>query len=94
MPGDEETFRGTLREQIPDADGPLLALRTCLYTYSPDKHFIIDRHPAHSRVVLACGFSGHGFKFATVVGQALGRPVDGQQDRPPHQFLGLSRFRK
>ena len=92
QPGDEETFRGALQREIPSANGPLLSMRTCLYTNSPDSHFIIDRHPHHSRVLLACGFSGHGFKFAPVIGEALSDlAIDGETD---HQlgFLGLSRF--
>jgi glycine/D-amino acid oxidase-like deaminating enzyme len=43
----------------------------CLYTLTPDRHFVIDRHPEASHVAYACGFSGHGFKFAPVVGEAL-----------------------
>jgi sarcosine oxidase len=92
QPGDEETFRGVLRDEIPAANGPLLSLRTCLYVNSPDLHFIVDQHPRHDRVLLACGFSGHGFKFAPVIGQALcDLAIDGRTD---HQigFLGLSRF--
>jgi len=42
-----------------------------MYTMTPDGHFIIDFHPQHQNVVLACGFSGHGFKFAPVVGEIL-----------------------
>ena len=92
MPGDEQTFRSVLQKRIPDADGPLLSLRICLYTNSPDRYFIIDRHPRHPRVVLACGFSGHGFKFSTVVGQILADL--GTKEKTEHSigFLGLSRF--
>jgi sarcosine oxidase len=43
----------------------------CQYTLTPDRHFVIDRHPAHPQVAVACGFSGHGFKFASVVGEIL-----------------------
>jgi sarcosine oxidase len=49
----------------------LLQARTCLYTMTPDEHFIIDRHPQFGNVCFATGFSGHGFKFAPVVGEAL-----------------------
>ena len=44
---------------------------TCMYTNTPDEHFVIARHPAHEQVIVACGFSGHGFKFAPVVGEIL-----------------------
>ncbi len=92
QPGDEETFRPCLQKFIPEADGPLLSLRTCLYTYSPDRHFIIDRHPTQARVTLACGFSGHGYKFATAVGQALADLATKGKTAHPIGFLGLSRF--
>jgi sarcosine oxidase len=90
--GDEESFRGVLRTMIPEADGPLLSMRICLYTNSPDAHFIVDRHPRHENVILACGFSGHGFKFATVVGQALADLAASGRTDHPIGFLGLSRF--
>jgi sarcosine oxidase len=89
---DEQTFRPALKRFLPTADGPLLALRTCLYTNSPDHHFIIDRHPRHPNVTIACGFSGHGFKFASVVGEILADLATEGQTKLPAQFLGLSRF--
>ena len=90
--GDEETFRPTLRRHLPDADGPLVSMRTCMYTNSPDHHFIIDRHPRHPRVTIACGFSGHGFKFASVVGEALADLTTKGRTDLPIGFLGFDRF--
>jgi sarcosine oxidase len=90
QPGDEESFRPALKEYLPDADGPLLALRTCLYTNSPDHHFIIDRHPLHENVTIACGFSGHGFKFASVIGEVLADLALEGKSRLPADFLRLS----
>jgi sarcosine oxidase len=92
QPGDEQTFRPILREMIPVADGPLLSMRVCMYTNSPDGHFIIDRHPRHPRVTIACGFSGHGFKFASVVGEILADLAIEGSTNLPAQFLQLSRF--
>ena len=92
QPGDEETVRPVLRDMIPDADGPLLAIRTCLYENSPDSHFIIDNHPKHPNVTLACGFSGHGFKFASVVGEAVADLSMQGKSKLPIGFLSLSRF--
>ena len=43
----------------------------CWYTLTPDEHFVIGRHPGADRVLVACGFSGHGFKFTPVVGEVL-----------------------
>ncbi|MBV9848182.1 MAG: N-methyl-L-tryptophan oxidase [Armatimonadetes bacterium] len=92
LPGDEEDFRPALRRFLPDADGPTLSLRVCLYTNSPDGHFIIDHHPRHPRVTLACGFSGHGFKFAPVIGEALADLAQQGTTTLPIGFLRLGRF--
>ena len=55
----------------------------CFYTMSPDQHFVVDRHPEHAHVVFAAGLSGHGFKFAPILGKALTELVlDGQTDLP------------
>lgn len=55
----------------------------CLYTHSPDDHFLVDHHPAHENVVYGAGFSGHGFKFTSVLGQALAElAIDGRTDLP------------
>jgi sarcosine oxidase len=63
-----------------------------LYANSPDEHFIIDVLPEEERVIFACGFSGHGFKFASVVGEALADlALNGKTDLPIG-FLGLHRF--
>lgn len=64
----------------------------CMYTQTPDHHFLIDRHPAHPQVVFGAGFSGHGFKFTPVLGQALGElAVDGTTSLPVG-FLSLQRL--
>jgi len=70
-PEDEAVLREGIRRYFPDADGPTLALKTCLFTNSPDEHFIIDVHPDLPQVAIAAGFSGHGFKFASVVGEIM-----------------------
>src|SRR5262245_44200624 len=92
LPGDEDTVRPALCRTLPDADGPLLALRACMYTNSLDSHFIIDRHPSAPNTVIACGFSGHGFKFAPVVGEVLADLALDGRTRHPVAFLGLTRF--
>jgi sarcosine oxidase len=56
---------------MPEAAGAIKWTLTCLYTRTPDEHFVIDRHRRHPQVVYGCGFSGHGFKFASVVGEIL-----------------------
>jgi sarcosine oxidase len=78
--GDEAAVRALIRRYLPDADGPLRAASVCPYTVTPDGHFILDRHPAHDRVVVASPCSGHGFKFAPALGEALADLATG---RPP-----------
>jgi sarcosine oxidase len=60
-----------LRPRFHALDGKILKAQTCMYTMTPDEHFIIGQHPEHVSVSIACGFSGHGFKFAPVVGEIL-----------------------
>ena len=56
---------------LPAANGPLRAAKTCLYTMTPDRNFLIDRLPGAPNIVVASPCSGHGFKFAPVVGEIL-----------------------
>ena len=64
----------------------------CKYTMTPDSHFIVDRHPEIPQLVFAAGFSGHGFKFAPVIGKRLVGMLDGETD-PRFDFLTLDRLR-
>jgi sarcosine oxidase len=64
-------FVPSLLGPSPGQDARVLRAKTCLYTMTPDEHFIIDQHPLFEGVVFAGGFSGHGFKFAPVVAEAL-----------------------
>ena len=68
---DEAVLRQGIRRYFPDADGRTLAMQTCFFTNTADEHFIIDRHPSDGRIVIAAGFSGHGYKFCSVVGEIL-----------------------
>jgi sarcosine oxidase len=68
---DEEVIRQAIRRFFPKANGPTLASETCLFTNSPDGHFILDTHPDAAAVFIAAGFSGHGFKFCGVVGEIM-----------------------
>lgn len=86
-------LRRFLHEHVPAAAGPLLATSTCLYTHSPDSHFIIDTWPSDPRITFACGFSGHGFKFAGVIGEILADLAMTGQCSLPMDFLRLARFR-
>jgi sarcosine oxidase len=68
---DEALIRACLAEHMPAADGPVRAAATCLYTMTPDGDFVIDRLPGCPNVIVASPCSGHGFKFAGVIGEAL-----------------------
>lgn len=64
-------MRQLLRRFIPDADGPPTDAITCLYTNTPDHHFLLGPHPRDPRVIIGSACSGHGFKFAPVLGEVL-----------------------
>ncbi|MFP6836393.1 MAG: N-methyl-L-tryptophan oxidase [Pseudomonadales bacterium] len=66
-----KVLRDSVAPFIPALDGPICGAVTCMYTMSKDQHFIVDQHPEHANVSLAAGFSGHGFKFAAVIGELL-----------------------
>ncbi|MFC7816396.1 N-methyl-L-tryptophan oxidase [Streptomyces sp. NPDC057367] len=67
-----EEMANHMSTRVPDLPGTLLKAATCMYTTTADEHFVIARHPAHPEsVTVACGFSGHGFKFVPVVGEIL-----------------------
>jgi sarcosine oxidase len=81
-------------EYIPAvADAEIAATKTCLYANSPDENFIIDHLPGYNGdVSFACGFSGHGFKFVSVVGEILADLATEGKTELPIGFLGLKRF--
>ncbi len=68
---DERLLRQFGERYFPDGCGASMALRACVFTNTPDEHFIIDRHPEHSQVILASPCSGHGYKFCSVIGEIL-----------------------
>ena len=68
---DEYLLRDFAARYFPEGAGPTLALHTCLFTNTPDEHFLLDFHPDSPRVILGSPCSGHGFKFSSVVGEIL-----------------------
>jgi sarcosine oxidase len=84
--------RDVLEQWIPQAAGASLGTKACMYTLTPDGNFAIGVHPYDSRIAIACGFSGHGYKFAPVIGEIA---ADLAMDRKPVfdlGFLALDRF--
>jgi len=85
--------RGILERNLPTVNGDLLSATTCMYTNTPDGHFIIDRDPRHPNVILASPCSGHGFKFASVIGEVLADLACDGRTRHPIDMFRLDRFR-
>src|SRR5207245_2965235 len=73
-------------------DATLVQERACFYDYSPDGDFILDQSDEHARLIVACGFSGHGFKFGPLIGQRLAQfALSGQRPGDLARF-GLERL--
>jgi sarcosine oxidase len=77
---------------MPGAAAAFRAAKPCPYSLTPDGHFVVDRHPDHSNVVLCGGFSGHGFKFAPVIGEICADLALENESRHQIDFLSLRRF--
>jgi sarcosine oxidase len=68
---DERLLRRFAERYFPDGCGPTMDLQTCMFTNTEDNHFVIDTHPEYEQVSFASPCSGHGFKFASVVGEIM-----------------------
>ena len=91
-PQDEAVLRDCVARYFPEANGSTMTLKTCLFTNSPDEHFIIGRHPDFDHVSFAAGFSGHGFKFCSVVGEVLADLALGGETRHPVGLFSPQRY--
>jgi sarcosine oxidase len=91
-PEDEAALRAAVTRYFPGAAGPLLRSAACMFTNTPDEHFIIDRHPASAAVLVVSPCSGHGFKFCSVVGEIVADLV--MRDLTAHDISAfrLARF--
>jgi N-methyl-L-tryptophan oxidase len=89
---DENDVRNALETYMPAAAGVLLRGGVCRYEMTPDEHFIIDRVPQHPNIFLACGFSGHGFKFSSVVGEILADLITKELSSFDLSLFSLSRL--
>jgi sarcosine oxidase len=89
---EELTIRERLADALPLLTGRLLHAETCLYTMTPDENFVIDTHPEFPQVTLAAGFSGHGFKFASVLGEVLADLATGSKPAYDLELFSLRRF--
>ncbi|WP_367272686.1 N-methyl-L-tryptophan oxidase [Paenibacillus tritici] len=93
LESDEGDLRRVLEAYMPGAAGRLLKGSVCKYEHTPDEDFIIDRHPDYRHVLLAGGFSGHGFKFSSVVGEILADLAVQGHTRQNIAPFALSRFK-
>jgi sarcosine oxidase len=87
-----EFHRNVLDRYMPGASGPVVKMATCMYTMTPDEDFIVERHPEHPQVAIACGFSGRGYKFSPTVGEIMADLA--LEGRTGHdiEFLSSKRF--
>ncbi|MCP3963052.1 MAG: N-methyl-L-tryptophan oxidase [bacterium] len=85
-------LRTYVGRRFPHLDPEPIQAMTCLYTNTPDGHFVLDRHPSLPRVVIGAGFSGHGFKFAPVIGQILASLAVGEPSPVALNTFRLARF--
>lgn len=89
---DEGKLRRFLETYMPQAAGKLTKGGICLYNMTPDEHFIIDLHPEHNHVIIATGFSGHGFKFASSIGECLSEIISRGNSSLDLSLFSLKRF--
>jgi sarcosine oxidase len=88
-----EAAAGLLQQFLPGAAGELLSSAVCMYTNTPDEHFILDRHPVHSQVLIASPCSGHGFKFSPVIGELAATLLNGGTAPFDLSLFKATRFR-
>lgn len=92
VPCDVRPVAAALEEWMPGAADRFREAKACMYALTPDRHFVVDRHPREKRVVLCGGFSGHGFKFASVMGEICAQLALDGGTPAPIGFLSLQRF--
>jgi sarcosine oxidase len=90
---DETLLRAFAERYFPAGAGPVMALRSCMFTNTPDEHFIVDRHPACPQVVVASPCSGHGYKFCSVIGEILADLTVREESGHDIALFRLGRFR-
>ncbi len=90
-PQDQERVESFLHEYLPRVTHSCQKHVVCMYTMTPDEHFVVDHHPEHRQVVFAAGLSGHGFKFAGVLGEALSELALDGCTNTPIDFLACNR---
>jgi monomeric sarcosine oxidase len=90
-PAERARVEAFAQAHLPGVTTHALAHAVCFYPMSPDDHFLIGAHPEHAQVVFAAGLSGHGFKFTSVLGEALADLALDGRARVPIEFLSWNR---
>ena len=93
FPEDEAGVREGVAAYFPEANGPNRRMVACMFTTSPDEHFILDRHPAMDDAFIAAGFSGHGYKFCSVIGRIMADFCLGEEGKWGVEGFGLGEGR-
>lgn len=91
-PADEAILRECVARYFPQAAGPVMTLKTCMFTNAPDGHFLLDLHPDYPQVAYASACSGHGFKFGSVIGEILADLAQYRQTRHNIELFTHERF--
>jgi sarcosine oxidase len=91
-PEDETVLRAFAERYFPDGAGPTVMLKACIFTNSPDEHFVIDLLPGAPQIGVAAGFSGHGYKFCSVVGEIMADLAIGGSTSHDIGLFRLDRF--
>lgn len=89
---DEAMLREFAARYFPAGAGPTMTLKSCMFTNSPDKHFIIDLHPQYPQVSFAAAFTGHGYKFASVIGEIMADLAERGNCRHDIRLFSLARL--
>lgn len=88
---DEGDLMRFIGEYMP-ADQKMKYGKTCIYTMTPDEHFIVDKHPYYPHIAIAAGFSGHGFKFSSVMGEILSDLIISGTTKEDISLFSINRF--
>lgn len=91
-PADEGNLRAAISDILPDMGGAVLRSAVCMYTDTPDEHFLLDVHPGHSNVVIVSACSGHGFKFSPAIGEIAADLAVGQKSPYDISMFGIGRL--
>jgi N-methyl-L-tryptophan oxidase len=88
-----DALKTYIAKRFPHLDSTqTVQVTTCLYTNTPDYHFVLDRHPTHPNIVIGTGFSGHGFKFGPILGELLASLVVEESPALPLDMFAIARF--